>query len=65
MHLFQTDSQGSSVDPEGAGEPMVVQGPDHEKLLTGAQKTDDDKQMKDDNKDNKESSTSAAPPPKR
>lgn len=64
MHLFQTDSLGSSVDPEGDGEPMVVQEPDNEKHLTGAQKTDDDKRIKDDNMD-KESSTSAAPPPKR
>lgn len=65
MQLFQDDSPGSSVDPEGAGEPMVVQEPDDEKHLTGAQTTDVDKQSKDNNKDNKESSTSAAPPPKK
>lgn len=65
MLLVQADSTGSSVDPEGAVEPMEVQVSGNGQDSTAAQTSDADKGSKDDSKDNKESGTPAVPPPKR
>ncbi|XP_070836494.1 E3 ubiquitin-protein ligase rnf213-alpha [Chaetodon trifascialis] len=57
----KADSTGSSVDPEGTGEPMVVQESGSKQDSTTAQTSDADKQSEDDSTDDKES----VPPPKR
>ncbi|XP_051243364.1 LOW QUALITY PROTEIN: E3 ubiquitin-protein ligase rnf213-alpha-like [Dicentrarchus labrax] len=57
-------STGSSVDPQGKVEDMVVQQSGSAQDSTAA-KTDTDKEGKVGRKDNNESSTPAAPPPKR
>ncbi|XP_041812142.1 E3 ubiquitin-protein ligase rnf213-alpha [Chelmon rostratus] len=61
----KADSTGSSVDPGGTVEPMVVQQSGSGQDSTTGQTSDTDKGSKDDRKDNKESSTPAMPPPKR
>ncbi|KAM9346074.1 E3 ubiquitin-protein ligase rnf213-alpha-like [Symphorus nematophorus] len=61
----KADSQGSSVDPEGKAEPMVVQQSGSGQDSTAAQTSDADKGGKDGTMDNTESSTPAVPPPKR
>lgn len=65
MPLVQTDGTGSSVDPEGTVEPMVVQQSGSVQDSSAAQTSDAHKGSKDSCKDNTESSTPAVPPPKR
>lgn len=59
MLLVQADSTGSSVDPQGTVEDMVVQ------ASTAAQTSNSDHGGKDGTKDNTQSSIPAGPPPKR
>ena len=65
MLLVQTDSKGSSVDPEVKVESMEVQQSSSGQDLTAKQTSDADKGNKDDSKDKKESKTAAVPPPEK
>lgn len=65
MLLVQAESPGSSVDPDGTIEPMVVQQSGSRQDSTAAQTSDSNKGNKAGTKDNTESNTPAAPPPKR
>ncbi|XP_070779019.1 E3 ubiquitin-protein ligase rnf213-alpha [Enoplosus armatus] len=61
----KADNTGSSVDPEGPAERMVVQQSESGQDSTATQTSDADKGSKDDSKDNTESGTPAVPQPKR
>ncbi|XP_038557039.1 E3 ubiquitin-protein ligase rnf213-alpha [Micropterus salmoides] len=61
----KAESPGSSVDPDGTIEPMVVQQSGSRQDSTAAQTSDSNKGNKAGTKDNTESNTPAAPPPKR